>query len=97
MSREEKPLNERLGRKHLIKILAALPAVAVAGLAAPRIAEAKGSKASFKYQDKPKNGQECDACRFYLPNKKNMKAKGGCTLVDGDISPKGWCIAFAKK
>jgi hypothetical protein len=27
----------------------------------------------------------------------NASAQGTCKVVDGPISPKGWCIAYAKK
>jgi hypothetical protein len=42
------------------------------------------------YQDTPKNDQECSNCSlFQEPN--------SCTLVDGEISPKGWCKFWVKK
>lgn len=90
-------MNNFLARSHVLKALIALPAAAFAALSAPRIADAaKGSKAQFKYQDTPKNGQKCADCRFYIRGK-TRNARGGCTLVAGSISPNGWCIAYAKK
>jgi hypothetical protein len=44
----------------------------------------------------PKNGQQCDACVQYIAGPK-PGAPGGCKVVEGPISPKGWCIAFVKK
>ena len=53
-------------------------------------AAAKMSQKSVDYQDTPKNDQECSNCSlFQEPN--------SCTIVDGDISPKGWCKFWAKK
>ena len=46
----------------------------------------------MKYQDQPNNGQRCDACLQFVPG-----ANGTCKVVEGPISPGGWCIAFAKK
>lgn len=91
-------MNQSFSRGRALKCLTLIPAVA-AGLvgALTRAADAgKGSKAQFKYQDKPKNGQPCAACKFYIANKK-PKANGSCSIVAGSINPKGWCIAWAKK
>ena len=68
-------------------------ATAVAGAAIPiRFAHAqqKASKQAMQYQDTPKNGQQCDQCMHFEPPK-------SCKVVEGDISPKGWCVAWAKK
>jgi hypothetical protein len=53
-------------------------------------AQSKVKKAVAKYQDTPKNGQQCADCRFFRPPK-------ACQLVQGDISANGWCSFFAKK
>jgi hypothetical protein len=74
-------------------------AAAVAGLASlPLLSHAQGkaTKKAMQYQDQPKNGQECDTCLQYVPGA-NPKAKGTCKVVEGDISPKGWCAAYVKK
>jgi hypothetical protein len=53
-------------------------------------AQAKISKAQAKYQDKPKDGQRCDGCvHFVTPD--------GCKLVEGKVSPSGWCTLYAAK
>jgi hypothetical protein len=53
-------------------------------------AEAKLAQASVKYQTTPKDGHQCDGCiQFVAPN--------SCKLVDGDISPTGWCSLWVKK
>jgi hypothetical protein len=75
----------------------------VAGLAAaapwfarPAFAQAKASKEAMKYQDQPKDGQRCDTCMQFIPGAKSG-AQGTCKVVDGPISPNGWCIAYVKK
>lgn len=73
-----------------------LPALAGLLLGETSTAQAKGSKAQFKYQNSPKNGQKCSQCKFFTPGK-TATASGTCSLVDGSISPNGWCIAYAKK
>jgi hypothetical protein len=50
----------------------------------------KVSKAQAQYQDQPKGDQNCANCmQFVAPNT--------CKLVEGSISPSGWCILWAKK
>jgi hypothetical protein len=46
----------------------------------------------MQYQDSPKNGAECSTCMQFIPGKKPQ-----CKIVEGDISPKGWCLAYSKK
>jgi hypothetical protein len=64
----------------------------VAALAAggARAQTAKIAKSAILYQDSPKDGHECDMCVNFLP-------PNACKIVDGDISPHGWCGAFAPK
>lgn len=73
-----------------------LPALAGLLIAETAPARAKGSQAQFKYQSTPKNGQKCSQCTFYIPNS-NPKSNGTCKIVDGSISPNGWCTAWSKK
>jgi hypothetical protein len=76
----------------------ALNALIVAAGAAPflptmtRVAHAgaKIPQSAVHYQPAPKNGQDCDDCA-------NFVSPSGCKLVDGDISPKGWCRLWSKK
>ena len=81
-------------RVMMLKSAAALTALAAAPLAAR--AQAKASKQAMQYQDQPKNGQECDTCQQFVPGAKSG-ASGTCKVVDGPISPKGWCVAYVKK
>jgi hypothetical protein len=89
-----------LSRIDAIKSLAVVPAVALgvgAAISGASAATPANNRKQFKYQDTPgKNGQTCAACRFFVANKKAGQ-KGTCTVVSGAISPKGWCIAWAKK
>ncbi len=85
---------KRISRRSVLKGAAIL-----AGLAAiPLGVEAAGSvsKAAMQYQDHPKGDQECSNCLQFIPGK-SASATGQCKIVAGPISPKGWCIAYAKK
>ncbi len=54
------------------------------------LAQQKASKQAMKYQDKPNGDQRCGNCmQFVAPNQ--------CKVVEGTISPNGYCIAWAKK
>lgn len=54
------------------------------------------AKTVAKYQDKPHGAQECDGCLQFIPGK-TPSADGTCKIVEGGISPKGWCMFFAPK
>lgn len=66
---------------------------ALASTAFPIYAQAqqqKISKSEAKYQDKPNGSQRCQMCQhFQAPNQ--------CQLVEGGISPNGWCENFKAK
>jgi High potential iron-sulfur protein len=48
----------------------------------------KMSKQQAQYQDRPNGIQACATCTLFEdPN--------GCKVVDGDVSPDGWCKAYA--
>jgi hypothetical protein len=57
---------------------------------------AKTPKAVAKYQAQPHGTQQCDGCALFVPGKA-PSADGTCKVVDGSISPKGWCMFFAAK
>lgn len=51
---------------------------------------AKGSKAQYKYQETPKDGKTCLECMHFVAEKNE------CRMVEGTISPNGWCAAYYK-
>lgn len=55
-------------------------------------------RTSLKYQDKPNGEQKCGNCMQFVPGK-TPKSRGECKIIPGDteISPDGYCIAWAKK
>jgi hypothetical protein len=82
-----------ISRRDLLKG-AALLAVTVVVRSAH--AQAKPSKAAMKYQDHPNGDAQCSNCLQFEPGK-TPAAMGTCKVVEGPISPKGWCIAYVKK
>jgi hypothetical protein len=51
------------------------------------LAQQKMSQADAEYQDRPKNGLSCAACSLF-------RKPRSCEVVEGDISPNGWCKFF---
>ena len=88
--------SQKQTRAAFVRSAVLLPALA-GMLAQPSLAQtAKGSKSQFKYQDTPSGGKQCSKCTFFIAGK-SATADGTCKIVEGDISPKGYCIAYAAK
>lgn len=51
---------------------------------------AKETKEKLMYQDSPKDGKKCAECLHFLPQTNE------CKLVEGSISPDGWCMMYFK-
>ncbi len=51
---------------------------------------AKGTKKQYLYQETPKDGNKCSACTHFIPETNE------CKIVEGSISPDGWCSVFSK-
>jgi hypothetical protein len=83
-------------RRIFVSNVVVLPALAGLLLAETTAAQAKGSKAQFKYQSTPNSGHKCSQCTFFIPGS-SATANGTCKIVDGSISPSGWCTAFSAK
>lgn len=71
---------------------AALLAGAAAGLMSlrARAQQKKMAQSAVQYQNSPKGDARCDGCTFF-------EAPSSCKMVDGTISPSGWCMLFTKK
>jgi hypothetical protein len=83
-------------REAFVKSIVVLPAFA-ALLRAPAIADAsKASQASMHYQSTPNGDMHCAICRFFIAGKDAASA-GSCQIVDGSISPNGYCMAYSAK
>ena len=53
-------------------------------------ADSKVEQSVVQYQTSPKDGAKCSGCvNFIAPN--------ACKVVAGNISPEGWCVAYAPK
>ena len=80
----------RLSRRTIVtrSVASATGAVVLLGLVTK--ASAKMAQKVAEYQDSPKGDQECSNCSLF-------QEPSACTLIDGEISPKGWCKFWVKK
>ena len=65
-----------------------------AAIAAKTVSQAQAQptfkQADVMYQTKPKDDQRCGLCASFAP-------PNACQLVQGTISPTGWCQLFSPK
>lgn len=66
------------------------PAPSPGGNAGASVYTAKMTQATVQYQFQPKGEQRCATCMHFVP------ASNTCKLVEGQISPEGWCILWVK-
>lgn len=92
-SRKFDPSRRELFKKGAI----AAVGLAVAGVAlSAESAAAKMSQQGAMYQPKPHANQKCSGCARFKPGA-TATADGSCAIVDGKISPNGWCVMFTPK
>lgn len=84
-----------LSRRAFLGGVVVLPALAGL-LSAQARADGKASQASMHYQTSPNNGMQCSGCNFFMPGQ-DASSDGTCKVVDGTISPHGYCMAYAAK
>jgi hypothetical protein len=84
----------RLSRRRVLEVAAsaaggALLAVALEGSAQqnPKATLKKRSKEAVGYRDEPYEGRACAKCVLYAGH-------GECVLVEGEVSPNGWCLQW---
>ncbi len=86
------PIAGPLSRRAAVKAIAG--AAATCGLAAGAGAQEwhpqeqkKLTQPAARYQDHPNGDQSCAGCPYFVgPN--------SCAVVEGEISPSGWCAMF---
>ncbi len=88
---------QRHSRRRLLQGAAFALGAAAASRAMPPAAaegeikdEDKVKKSEAQYQPHPKGQQRCEICLQFEP-------PGTCKIVQGPISPKGWCQYFAAR
>jgi len=81
-------------RRAFIKTMGAVAAAATCNPAAPAKAQnykpqeqKKLTQAAARYQDHPNGSEVCAGCPYFILPK-------SCALVEGEISPSGWCPIY---
>jgi hypothetical protein len=79
-----------VSRRDLLRGAAVIAGGAAIAAGTVSSAQAKMKQSAAGYQDTPKGDSSCASCALF-------KAPSSCTLVDGTISPNGWCRFYSKK
>jgi secreted PhoX family phosphatase len=94
MSNSTRPIAQTLEPEALSRRMvlsgAAFAAAAVGLMPLRAHAQQKVAQSAAQYQASPKNGQQCSTCSHF-------QAPSSCEVVDGSISPNGWCALYTKK
>ncbi len=83
-------LHENTGPSRRTVLIAAAAAAPLLALTPSADAAKKVSQGAAQYQSAPKGDQFCGDCAHFI-------APTACKLVEGKISPGGWCRLWAKK
>ena len=94
MNNDEKLICRRAMLKQSSMLVASVAAIPLILVKSPAAAQ-KIAKLNFHYQAAPKDGKKCADCTAYVAVL--GAAEGTCKVVEGTISPSGWCIAFSSK
>jgi len=85
-----------LTRQRFLCSAIALPALAGLLTASAAADGSKASQASMHYQPSPNGSMQCSGCKFFIAGK-DPKSSGNCQLVEGSISPNGYCTGYTAK
>jgi hypothetical protein len=99
--------HRKISRRTWLKALAAFSAAGMPLMLAATAAEAKASKAAVHYRDYPSGMRMCHMCKFYIAagrgrsgmgcmggSMMGMMGAGACQVVEGRISPMGYCDLY---
>jgi hypothetical protein len=92
MTNPSKPANKGFCRRSLLK---SVPVIAGAIISTSAVGESvfaqtKLTHEAAKYQDSPKDGQQCSGCVQF-------EAPSSCKVVEDPIAASGWCQLFQAK
>lgn len=71
----------------------AAPAMVHAATVAQTATSGTAQKSAVQYQDHPMGESACANCANFIPGR-TPEETGHCIIVAGDISPRGWCVAY---
>jgi hypothetical protein len=84
--------NQNLSRRSVLRGAALLAGAALTASMLPskEALAQQASQEAMQYQDKPNGDKRCSNCLNFVPS-------SSCAIVEGTVSPNGYCLAWAKK
>lgn len=89
-----------LSRRNLLRrgtiMLGSIALIPIA-IHSPAAKSASATKGMLHYQESPKDGHSCSDCSSFRPSTAPDSDTGTCKILEGPISPHGWCMAFSRR
>ena len=84
--------NQKLSRRSVLRGAALLAGAALTASMLPskEALAQQASQEAMMYQNKPNGDKRCSNCLHFVPS-------SSCAIVEGTVSPNGYCLAWAKK
>ena len=81
---------QRISRRAALAGTALALGATITATAARQAAAQQIPQELAQYEDTPKGDDYCEVCNYFQPPK-------ACKVVQGEISPNGWCQLFSRK
>lgn len=88
-----KTLDFHPARRKVLRNFGLLTLMGIAATVLPVAKAAKAPKDAMFYQLRPRGSEACANCVHFEPGP-TPGAQGACSVVQGSISPHGYCIAY---
>jgi hypothetical protein len=92
MTNPSSSINKGLCRRSLLKSVPVIAGAIIStrAVAESLVAQTKLTHEAAKYQDTPKDGQQCSGCVQFV-------APASCKVVEDPVAASGWCQLFTAK
>ncbi|HET9936979.1 MAG TPA: high-potential iron-sulfur protein [Methyloceanibacter sp.] len=92
MTNPSSSIKKVLCRRSLLKSVPVIAGaiISTSALAESLVAQTKLTHEAAKYQDTPKDGQQCSGCVQFV-------APASCKVVEDPVAASGWCQLFVAK
>jgi High potential iron-sulfur protein len=92
MTNPSSSINKGLCRRSLLKSVPVIAGaiISTSAVAESLVAQTKLTHETAKYQDTPKDGQQCSGCVQFV-------APASCKVVEDPVAASGWCQLFVAK
>jgi High potential iron-sulfur protein len=92
MTNPSSSINKGLCRRSLLKSVPVIAGaiISTSAMAESLVAQTKLTHEAAKYQDTPKDGQQCSGCVQFV-------APASCKVVEDPVAASGWCQLFVAK